>query len=105
MAKIGFFSETYSATLEIDPYQYKMIKGIDLYTFVKNESTKHSNIEWRYEKVNNIRTVNEKAIVELETETLTADYIFNSILFSGLPVSPLGGGGGDYFYSNILKDG
>jgi lycopene beta-cyclase len=60
--KLDFFSKKYSATLKIKPYQYKMIRGIDLYTFVKNESTKHSNIEWRYEKIKSIQTVNEKAI-------------------------------------------
>jgi lycopene beta-cyclase len=82
--KLDFFSKKYSATLQIQPYQYKMIRGIDLYTFVKGESANHRNIEWRYERIKNIKTVNEKAIVELETGTLTADYIFNSILFGDL---------------------
>ena len=82
--KLDFFSKKYSATLTIQPYQYKMIRGIDLYTFVKKESTKHSNIEWRYGKVKSIQTVNEKGIVWLESETLTTDYIFNSILFNDI---------------------
>jgi hypothetical protein len=33
----------------------------------------------------------KKRLVELETETLTADYIFNSILFSGPAGSPFRG--------------
>ncbi|MEO7530540.1 MAG: lycopene cyclase family protein [Sediminibacterium sp.] len=82
--QLNFFSKSYSETLVIDPYQYKMIRGIDLYTYVKETSIKYSNIEWRYEKIKAIRSDHEKAFVELETETLTGDYIFNSILFNKL---------------------
>ena len=103
--KLHFFSDKYSATLEIEPYQYKMIRGIDLYTYVKEESAKHTNIEWRYEKIKKIETVNDTAIVELETITFTADYIFNSI-----PVPPLElvppkkeGSGGEYFLLQHFK--
>ncbi len=77
--KLNFFSDKYSTTLAIEPYQYKMIRGMDLYKYVKEESFKHANIEWRYEKINEIKTVNDTATAELETTTLTADYIFNSI--------------------------
>lgn len=82
--KLDFFSKQYSDTLHIEPYQYKMIRAIDLYEFVKNESARHPNIEWRYEKVKSIQTIDKQAEVELETETLTADYVFNSILFGDL---------------------
>ncbi|MES2328402.1 MAG: lycopene cyclase family protein [Bacteroidota bacterium] len=91
--KLNFFSEKYSSTLEIEPYQYKMIRGIDFYSFVKSESAKHSNIEWRYENVKRIETDQGKAIVQLETEKLTADYVFNSILFRDLTTPPSGGRG------------
>jgi lycopene beta-cyclase len=77
--KLNFYSDFFSATLNIRPYQYKMIRGIDLYQFVKTGSEKHRNIEWRYETVKNIHTENGRAVVELGNETLTADYVFNSI--------------------------
>ncbi|MES2372283.1 MAG: lycopene cyclase family protein [Bacteroidota bacterium] len=96
--KLDFFSKQYSATLNIEPYQYKMIRGIDLYTFVKKESTKHPNIEWRYEKVKSIQTVDEQAVVELETERLTADYVFNSIFFGELTAKT-----GDYLLLQHFK--
>jgi lycopene beta-cyclase len=79
--KLNFFSDSYSDTLTISPYQYKMIRGIDLYSFVKNKSTAHSNIEWRNEKVKSIYNSVNNAIVELEGEYLSCDYLFNSILF------------------------
>jgi lycopene beta-cyclase len=77
--KLNFYSLFFSATLNIKPYQYKMIRGIDLYEFVKKGSQIHGNIEWRYETVKNIHTLNGQAIVELENETVTAEYVFNSI--------------------------
>jgi lycopene beta-cyclase len=77
--KLNFYTDTFSTTLNIHPYQYKMIRGIDLYEMVKTESEKHPNIEWRYETVKSINTKDNNAVVGLENETLTADYIFNSI--------------------------
>ena len=91
---IEFFSNNYSDTLNISPYQYKMIQGIDLYTFVKKETEKHPNIEWRYEEVRSIKNKINKSAVETSIQTYTADYVFNSILFKNILVPPSGGGGG-----------
>lgn len=100
--KVNFFSEVYSATLNISPYRYKMIQGIDLYSFVKNESLKHPNIEWRYEKIIAVTSIADKATAQLQTETLTADYVFNSILFKELSV-PRSGDGGNYLLLQHFK--
>ncbi len=91
--RVNFFSELFSATLTISPYQYKMIRAIDLYSLVREESAKHTNIEWRYEKVSEIDGTGSKAGLVLATETITADWIFNSILFEDDPVTPPGGKG------------
>ncbi len=99
--KLNFFSNIYSDTLHIFPYQYKMIRGIDLYTFVKNESAKHSNIEWRYEKIQSIQTKDDKATVVLETATLSCDYIFNSILFDNITIT--GGGLLQHFKGWVIE--
>lgn len=91
---IEFFSRNYSDTLNIAPYQYKMIQGLDLYTFVKKESENHPNIEWKYESIQSIKNIDTKAEVETTKNSYTADYVFNSILFNSSIVSPLGDGGG-----------
>ena len=92
--QIEFFSSNYADTLNIAPYQYKMIQGIDLYTFVKEESNKHPNIEWKQEAIQSIKNIDKKAVVETTTNRYTADYVFNSILFNSSIVSPLGNGRG-----------
>ncbi len=79
--RIHFFSDEFSSALHLAPYQYKMIRGIDFYSYVKTESAKHPNIEWRTEKIKAITNNHNKAIVETETAIFTSEYVFNSILF------------------------
>ncbi|MES2004535.1 MAG: lycopene cyclase family protein [Bacteroidota bacterium] len=87
--KLDFFSNQYSDTLLITPYQYKMIRGIDLYESVSELAAQHSNIEWRYEKVNAIKSDSDFASVETVSNTYTCDYVFNSILFIAISANPL----------------
>ena len=75
---VNFFADTFSATLNLSPYTYKMIQASDLYAYVKQAALTHKNIEWRCEQV---KAVDENGGVKLETEELTADWIFNSIIF------------------------
>jgi lycopene beta-cyclase len=63
---ISFFSTDYSAALEIAPYQYKMIKGIDFYDYCFTEIAKHNNIEVLYAEVG-----------ESELQTTTPVFSFN----------------------------
>ena len=54
---ISFLSNEYSSLMNIAPYQYKMIRGIDFYQYCFKEIAKHTNIEvvygdiksWHYE--------------------------------------------------------
>lgn len=78
----SFYSNYFSAALNLLPYQYKMIRGIDFYNCVKEEAVKHANIEWCAEKVLAIDGNASTAIVTTETGKFSADWIFNSILFS-----------------------
>lgn len=88
--KLGFYSNHYSSELSIDPYTYKMIRGIDFYQYVKTNASASSNIEWRKASVKRLiesseitgRNKNEIAGVELvDGEMIYADYVFSSILF------------------------
>lgn len=81
---LDFFSAGFSATLSIQPYQYKMIRGIDLYEMVRKAISRHTNIEWRKETVKILRTETDKAWVETDRGNYTADYVFNSILFADI---------------------
>lgn len=72
--------------LALQPYQYKMIRGIDLYDYVKAIAATTSNITWLTKKVVSINQANGVAQVHTENEMFTAPRVINSILFSETPV-------------------
>lgn len=45
---ISFLSDEFSSSLDIVPYKYKMIRGIDFYNYCFDEIGKHDNIEIVY---------------------------------------------------------
>ena len=79
--KMWFHDIGFSKLLDISPYQYKMIRGIDFYNYCFGIIQQQKNIDIVYGNVQSVRTENNKAILELNGETIEADYIFNSILF------------------------
>jgi len=79
--QLDFFSSDYSATLGIDPYRYKMIRGIDFYQYVLQKAANKSNVHFHYEEVLGVGNENNKAVLTLASGKIIADYIFNSILF------------------------
>ncbi len=87
--EIKFLSNQFSAQINIAPYTYKMLHGIDFYNYIINYAKQFNNVEFRYETVVAIASDANKAIVQLQNQTITADYIFNSILFEK-PVVPKG---------------
>lgn len=87
---LQFYSDSFSKEFSISPYQYKMIRGVDLYDLVKKTTAAHANIEWRQEKVTALTTENELARVTTDQAQYTAEYVFNSIHFGDIMQHPLG---------------
>lgn len=79
--KVGFFSPSFNATLDISPYTYKMIRGIDLYESIRKRVADHPNITWHRQKVLSLRNEKEGAAVMTEAGIFSAKYVFNTILF------------------------
>ena len=80
---ISFLSNDYSSSLmNIAPYQYKMIRGIDFYQYCFKEIEKYRNIEvvygevngWEYEKERLVLRINEKEFRLFDSGT----HLFNS---------------------------
>lgn len=101
--RLQFYSGRFSKELDITPYQYKMIRGIDLYEFIKKESAQFSNIEWRQETVKTVKTENAIAIAVTDKNEYSADYVFNSIHFSNSQTSFLGAEEGGYHLLQHFK--
>ena len=79
--QIDFHSNYFSARYDLIPYEYKMVRGIDLYETVLKEARQHSNIEIIYDDVLSIDNNENLATVKTTNTTFTASYIFNSIIF------------------------
>lgn len=89
---LNFFSGTYSGELSIQPYTYKMIRGLEFYNYVKSCAEDYSNIHWLKETILGLapeeRDTDGKALagIVLQDRSIYAEYVFNSILFE--PVRP-----------------
>ncbi len=63
----------------LNRYNYKMIKGIDLYKHVKNNISNNSNFQFKNEKIINYSLNNKSVQVSTSDNQYQADYYFNSI--------------------------
>lgn len=81
---LDFFSPTYSGELAIAPYEYKMILGLQFYTYVQEIAKAHANIQWMNAKVVSVETdtATGLAAVVLADRTIYATKVFNSILLN-----------------------
>lgn len=74
-----FASKTYTNSVDLSPYKYKMLRGIDVYEFVLPQLQKHPSFEIVYEKVENIQDDKSKVIVTTTTKQYKAAKVFSSI--------------------------
>ncbi len=86
--QVQFKSRYYSAVLDLDPYRYKMIRGIDFYNYVMEHAAKHPNVSFIYGQVTAIANEVNKAAVIINGQKLLATYVFNSILFQKPTIPP-----------------
>jgi lycopene beta-cyclase len=80
-----FKNENLDRQLNLAPYQYKMIKGLDFYNLVFDVISKQDNIHFENKKVVDFEELDNHCIVKTETESFTCNQIFNSI-FNSQPV-------------------
>jgi lycopene beta-cyclase len=99
--QVSFIAPSYKSELKLSPFVYKMIRGIDLYTHVLSLAASKSNITFCTEPVLSVQTTQTGARVQLKNQTLTANKVFNSILFE--PVNVLAQKSSDYFLWQHFK--
>jgi len=74
-----FKNNAFERKLELIPYQYKMVRGIDFYNFVLCLISNQNNIQLVQQKVIRIEDLDDRCIVNTEIENYTCDQIINSI--------------------------
>jgi lycopene beta-cyclase len=79
--KAWIHSENFSKLLELPPYQYKLIKGIDFYNYCFRLISEQTNIYVLNGSVEEIVSNAQETYAVVDGKKFSAGYIFNSILF------------------------
>ena len=79
--QMWFHDIGFSKLLDIHPYKYKMIRGLDFYNYCFSIIEKQTNIEIVYGDVSQITNESNKAVAIVNNNRVESEYIFNSILF------------------------
>lgn len=81
--QVWFHGPGFSKKYKIKPYRYKMIRGIDFYTFCLEYLKKQDNVQLLFEPVERVESRGEGARLVLENGEVyhARKYLFNSIPF------------------------
>ncbi|KAF2334701.1 lycopene cyclase family protein [Flavobacterium ginsenosidimutans] len=79
-----FANENFKRDLDLKPYSYNKIKGLDFYDFVFEAILKQPNITFLNEKVTDINELETHVFVGTEENRFTCNYLFNSIYTKAL---------------------
>jgi len=74
-----FADASFHRDLELHPYQYKMVRGLDFYNLVLDLISKQKNINFLNEKVIDFEELGNHCVVKTESKNFTCNKIFNSI--------------------------
>jgi len=76
-----FANATVNRVLELHPYQYKKINGLDFYNLVFKKISEAQNVQFLNDKVLKFKDLGSHCLVKTATETYTCNKVFNSIYF------------------------
>jgi len=85
--ELYFKSPDVDKLLDIEPYRYKMIRGIDFYNHILQHLEQFDNITVLKAEVISIKNQKDKAIVETKQATYEAKFVFNSIILEKIDTS------------------
>lgn len=74
-----FANAHFSRKLKLEPYQYKMVSGLDFYNLVFEMISKQKNITFEHNKVVDFEELGNHCLVKTNTGSYTCNKIFNSI--------------------------
>jgi lycopene beta-cyclase len=80
--RLWFHGENFSEELDISPYQYHMIRGIDFYQYSLDIIRQQKNITIWNDEVTHVFSTSKATGVIINGKAILAEYVFNSILFT-----------------------
>lgn len=84
--QLDFFSPDFSSSLQLEGYRYKMIRGIDFYTYCLEVLERSNQVEWVEASISEVSRHGDQLALQGEDSsgvvfswTLSASLVFNSI--------------------------
>ena len=75
---LEFLAPEFERSFDLEPYSYKMIRGIDFYKHVMDFASSFDNVDFKYTDIEKIDAKGDKAQVKTGSGTYTAPFVFNS---------------------------
>lgn len=76
---VHFHSPTFSGTLHLSPYAYKMIRGIDFYNYVHQQAKCFPNVHFLQAEIEGLKNRESRAVLIAGGKEYHADWIFSSL--------------------------
>ena len=77
--QVIFANEEFNSILELNPYQYKKINGLDFYSLIFKKIAEHKNIQFLNKKVIDYTELENHCLVKTNQESFTCNKVLNSI--------------------------
>ena len=77
--KAWFKNKDFTNQLNLNPYEYKMIRSADFYKLIFDEIAKHPNIEIFQDEITDFSELGKHCVVKTKTKSFTCNQVFNSI--------------------------
>ena len=81
---IHFAGKQFSKRYNIDPYTYKMVRGIDFYNSILQRIEAHPGIDFRQAQISDVIDTGDSVYVTTSEENYTGKKVFNSIFNYGM---------------------
>lgn len=85
--KLWVHTDHFSRLLTIEPYRYKLIRGIDFYEYTDKLIDQAPNVERYYGEVRALKSDHSGVEVQVDGRSFRADWCFNSIFFGRIDKS------------------
>ena len=79
-AKAWFHDDGFSKLLDLSPYRYKMIRGIDFYDHCRRVLSDHPQFMFRHAGIDRLENGPDLVRVHADGATLTAPYVYSSLM-------------------------
>lgn len=78
--RLHLVGEDFEKTVDLHPYRYQMIRGIDLYRFARERLSAYGNVEFLRGRVARIEDGDDRAILSVDGREYAGRWVFDSAL-------------------------